>query len=595
MNGADYWGFQPWNVALMGKVTGNTSYCTWAVSKTDAAVAAEEALIANGQAPTVAGDSYLDVGGTIGNMAIVYDWCRAQTTAAQRARWMNFGNQAVWNVWNYTQATWGGRSFPWTGWSVDNPSNNYYYSFLRATMLLSLATYGENSQAPTWLNKFRTDKIANQLVPTFTRDLTGGGSREGTGYGVAMKGLFDLYYWWEKSTGERIADLTPHTLASMDKMVHDIVPTLDRVAPTGDHARDSTATLFDYHREYLEILARLYPNDTMAGVSKTLLAASSVPSMTQAFETWIDYVYDASDIVAQPLSRLSTAHWGSGTGQFTARSAWSNTANYTNFICGAYTESHAHHDQGSFVLFKGNWLAFDENIFSHSGLSQAELPHNLVRIEQNGTVVPMTYNTSCSMGALADNASYAYALADITPNYAGKSVVSKVQREFLMIKPGVVVLLDRVATSGSNVKRIWTLNLPATPSVTGDRLTVTNGANRLDLIRLAPTGLTSQVLSWPSLDSDMSGGTRVDVADSASNTSVFLNVLGTDGVVTTAVRSDATGQAGALITLADGSSALVRFNTATSGGTLELRNASGAVTSSGALPTAVQTPARFAN
>jgi len=181
-----------------------------------------------------------------------------------------------------------------------------------------------------------------------------------------MKGLFDLYYWWEKSTTERIADLTPHTLASFDKFMHDIVPTLDRVAPTGDHARDSTASLFDYHREYLEILSRLYPADVMAGLSKTLLSQSSVKSMSQGFEAWIDYVYDQSDIATQPMTRLPTAHWGAGTGQFSMRSAWATDASYANLICGPYTESHAHHDQGSFVFFKGNWLAFDENIDSHS-------------------------------------------------------------------------------------------------------------------------------------------------------------------------------------------------------------------------------------
>ena len=595
ISAGDVYNFSPWNAALVGQVTGTASYCTYAVNKTDSFVASEEALIAGGQVPTVAGDSYLDVGGIIGNVAIVYDWCRSQTTSAQRTRWMNYANQAVWNVWNYNQAKWGAKTFAWSGWSIDNPSNNYYYSFLRATMLLGLATSGENAQAQTWLDKFRTEKIGNQLVPTFTRDLTGGGSREGTGYGVAMKGLFDLYYWWEKSTTERIADLTPHTLASFDKFMHDIVPTLDRVAPTGDHARDSTASLFDYHREYLEILSRLYPADVMAGLSKTLLSQSSVKSMSQGFEAWIDYVYDQSDIATQPMTRLPTAHWGAGTGQFSMRSAWATDASYANLICGPYTESHAHHDQGSFVFFKGNWLAFDENIDSHSGIVQSESPHNLVRIEQNGAVVPQAWNASCSMAALADNSGYAYGLAVVTPMYGGQAAVSKVEREFLMIKPGTLIVLDRVATSGTNVKRIWTLNLPGTPTVSGDQLSAMSGTNQLDVVRLSPAGLTSKVLSWPSLDSDMNAGSRVDVEDSAGTSSLFLHVLGADHAFSTAVRSDATGQIGAQITLADGSTALVRFNTASTGGTIELRNKSGLVVSTGSLPTSIQAPPRLAN
>jgi hypothetical protein len=591
--GGDLYDFQPWNVALMGQVTGTPSYCNYAVAQTDAFVSSEEALIKGGRAPTVAGDSYLDVGGIVGNLSIVYDWCRPQMTSAQRTRWMNYGNQAVSNVWNYKTATWGGKSFPWTGWAVDDPSDNYYYSFLRATMTLGLATYGENSQAQTWINQFRTVKIANQLVPTFTSDLAGGGSREGTGYGVAMKGLFDLYYWWEKSTGERIADLTPHTLSSLDKMVHDIVPTLDRISPTGDQSRDSTASLFDYHREYLEILSRLYPTDRMSGVSKTLLAASSVPTMSQYFEYWIDYVYDQADITAQPLSLVQTAHWGSGTGQFSVRSAWANTATYANFICGPYTQSHAHQDQGSFVLYKGVWQAVDEDIYSHSGLASSVPPHNLVRVEQNGNVVQQGWETSCKMKALANGASYAYALADLGGTYAESGVVPQMQREFVMVKPGVVVLFDRVTTTGTGMRRIWSLNLPSAPSVSGDSLSLTQGAHVLKVQRLAPTGLTWSVQSWPSLDSDMGSGARVDVAHSSTNSSQFLNVLGTDGAFTKAVRSDATGQVGTLITLPDGGTALIRFNTATTGGTIELRNSSGAVTSTGALPTTIQAPGRF--
>ncbi|MFT3859678.1 MAG: hypothetical protein QM742_19950, partial [Aquabacterium sp.] len=251
--------------------------------------------------PEVAGDSYLEIGRLVGDVALVYDWCYPKLTAAQRIRWTNYMNQAIWNVWNYSKANWApisstaittnftaGKSFPWSGWSIDNPSNNYYYSFLRATMLAGLATRGENSSAQTWIDQFRTNKIGNQLVPTFNRDLPGGGSREGTGYGNAMRSLFQLYDWWERSTGERIATLTPHTQSSAFWLAHSIVPTLDRLVATGDHARDSTAALFDYHREYLLGITSLFPQDKMSAVSKIILDNSSVKTMGYGFESWVD-------------------------------------------------------------------------------------------------------------------------------------------------------------------------------------------------------------------------------------------------------------------------------------------------------------------
>ena len=84
-------------------------------AEVDAFVASEEAKIAAGQAPEVAGDSYLEVGPVIGNVASVYDWCRPQMSTAQRTRWVRYANQAVWNVWHPDEATWNGVSAPGGG------------------------------------------------------------------------------------------------------------------------------------------------------------------------------------------------------------------------------------------------------------------------------------------------------------------------------------------------------------------------------------------------------------------------------------------------------------------------------------------------
>ena len=576
--------FQPWYAALLYQLTGDKRYASYAVEETEKFIVAEEEKIARNQRAAVAGDSYLEVGQTIGNVALVYDWCHSLLTPEQRARWVSYSNVAVGNVWNHTGAKWGNTTYAWSGWSVDNPSNNYYYSFLRATMLLGLATHGENPQAPAWIDKFRTAKIENQLIPTFTRELQGGGSREGTGYGTAMKNLWQLYDWWERSTGERIATRTPHTLASMAHLMHSIVPTLDRLAPTGDHARDSTAALFDYHREYLLELMSIFPQERLSGAAKSLLDASSVPRMSQYFEYFVDYIYEPPQLSATALTDLSTTYWGPGTGQLMMRSGWDTGAAFSNFICGPYSESHAHHDQGSFVVYRGSWLAYDANVDSASGIEQGEEMHNLVRITQGGSTVAQREGAPrCNLLALADNAQFTYAVADVTPIYNGNAAVTKVQREFLFIRPSTFVVFDRVVT-GTNTSKIWTLNLPGTPSLSGNLISYVNGANRLDVRRVAPTNLTSTL-----------SGRRVEVADSAAGQSLFLNVLGTNGSVTNAVAANGTDQTGAQITLSDGRTATVRFSNSGTGGTLELPAFNGAAAFSGSLPTTVVAPPLFRN
>jgi len=592
--GRNAYAFQPWYAALMFQLTGQERYADYAITQTDAYVASEEARISKGEAASVAGDSYLEVGTFIGNVALVYDWCYPKLTAAQRSRWIAHSNNAVANVWNHTGATWGNTKFAWTGWSVDNPSNNYYYSFLRATMLVGLATNGENAAAPRWIQMFRTSKLENQLFPTFNRDLQGGGSREGTGYGTAMKSLWQLYDWWEHSTGERISDRTPHTLASMAHLMHSIVPTLDRLAPTGDHARDSTAALFDYHREYLLELQTLFPNERLSGVARTLLESSSVPTMKSPFMYFADFLYEQPDIPRRPLSDLSTAYYGSGTGQFAMRSSWDKAATYANFICGPYTESHAHRDQGSFVLFKGSWLATDSNMYSHSGIEQEESLHNLVRFENAGETIKQAYGTTCHLMALANTPEYAYAAARVTPNYRGNPAVTKSERDVLFIKPDTVVVFDRAA-SRAGIRRVWTLNLPGAPTVNGEALSYVDGRNRLDVQRLSPTGLTSEVRAWPDLKKEMRAGARVDVADTSTGPSAFLHVLSVNGAVIATSRSDGQDQTGAMIKFADGRVATVRFSTQGSGGWLELRGVDQNVQFTGALPTTVNPPPLFVN
>jgi hypothetical protein len=275
--GADIWGFQVWHAALLGQLTGDPKYCAKSVAVVDALVAAEEASIASGTQPEVAHDSYLKVGDIIGDVALTYDWCFDVVTPAQKTRWLAYANQAVWNVWHPSEAKWGGTTMTWSGWSTNNPSNNYYYSFLRATMLLGLATKGETPEGDTWITQFRDTKVLGQLVPTFEAQLQGGASREGTAYGVSMRMLWHLYDVWMATTGEKLQSKTHHARESIRAFVHQVVPTLDRFAPTGDQPRDATATFFDYQRQYLQELIQLYPNDVVAPSAKTLLASSNVP------------------------------------------------------------------------------------------------------------------------------------------------------------------------------------------------------------------------------------------------------------------------------------------------------------------------------
>jgi hypothetical protein len=556
VGGSDIWGFQAWYSALLGQLTGTASYCTKAIANVDAQVSAAEAKIAAGSQPDVAGDSYLGVGEMIGDVALVYDWCYGAVTSTQKTRWLKYANQAVWNVWHPTQAVWGSKTFTWSGWSVNNPSNNYYYSFLRATMLLGLAEKGESSYGDTWIAQFRQTKILDQLVPTFNADLVGGASREGTGYGVAMRRLWELYDFWCATTGEAIGRRTNHTRASMLAFIHQVVPTLDKVAPTGDQSRDSTAAFFDYHRNYLQELISLMPTDSVSGRARTLLEASSVPAMGSGFMVVYDFLYDRPDVIKRSLSALNTAYHARGIGELYARSDWGKSATWINLIAGPYTESHAHQDQGSLMIYKGSWLGYDAVIKSHSGLDQRTTAHSLVRIDSGGVPVTQVASTTSKLAALHQGPGYVYASADVTAAYAGKSAVGKVHREVMFLQPNAIVVFDRV-TSASGTAQTWQLATPVQPSISGSSATITNAGHSLKVTRVSGGGAMS-VYSY-SADSDYSGGYRLDEKVTGGDVR-YLHVLSLDGAVSSTASAGTTSQPGVTINLASGGSATVKFN-----------------------------------
>jgi hypothetical protein len=572
VSGGDVYNFHAWNGALMGQLTGNAGYCTKAIAMVEAQVVAAEVKIAAGAAPEVAADSYLGIGDMIADLALTYDWCFDKVTSSQRTRWLAYANQAVWNVWHHATARWGNVTIPWTGWAVDDPSDNYYYQFLRATMLLGLAAHGEDAQADTWLAQFRDTKIFGQLIPTFDADLVGGGSREGTGYGVAMRVLWEMYDFWKSTTGESLSTKTRHTRASMLSFIHQLVPTIDRVAPTGDLSRDSTAAFFDYHRSYLQELVQLFPNDPLSGRAKTLLAGSSVPAMTQGFMFAYDLMYDNSNITATPVDGLGTSYYAPGIGEIYSRSGWDTHATWVNMIAGPYTQSHAHQDQGSIMIYKDGWLAFDSVVDSHSGLTQATTAHSLVRIDSGGTPVRQVANTTSTVEALHRGEGWLYTSADLTPAYDGNAAVQKVNREMLYLKPDVVVVFDRVQT-GSGTTQTWQLATPVSPAISGNSATV-SGAHQLHVQKIS--GGSSMSVHDFAGDGDYTTGFRLDEAQ-AGGDQRYLHVLSIDGSVVSSTASGDPAHPGVTIRLSDAREVTIAFNRDTVGASLTIDGATTAL------------------
>ncbi|MDQ3297590.1 MAG: hypothetical protein M3619_13450, partial [Myxococcota bacterium] len=228
-----------------------------------------------------------------------------------------------------------------------------------------------------------------------------------------------------------------------------------------------------------------------------------------------------------------------------------------------YTQSHAHQDQGSIMIYKGGWLAYDPNIDSRSGLRQEVGAHSLVKIVDGGDPVEQRSDTTSKLVALHRGPGWLHAAADLTPAYKGHAAVQKVQRELVYLEPDIVVVYDRV-TSRAAGQQVWQLASPASPMISGARATFAANGHTLVVHRIQPATATTTVHSYAS-DSDFSGGFRLDTTV-AGGDQRFLHVLAVDGAVTaTTAEAD-----GVTITLASGGTARVRFQRDEIGGSLTL-------------------------
>lgn len=501
----DY-GFEPQHAAMMFRITNQASYCTYAVQfaeTCDAArnryedpgcgVQAAEAAIAANQRPQVAGDSYLEVGPIIGSLAITYDWCSAQMTAAQRTRWATYINQTIYNVWHPTTARWGNTSYPWSGWSIDNPGNNYYYSFLEATMYWALA-----SRDAALLKTVRDEKL--KALVDYYAGIPGGGSREGTGYGASHMRLFQLYQVWKDSTGEDLSQLNSHMNDSIRFWVHATTPNRAYYAPVGDLARASFPDLFDYHRRIMLEARNLTPVTALKDLASWWLNHISVTQMSRRIDSQWDLIPAGTNNAATPTEPLT--YRATGVGRIFARTGWDTNAMWMTFTAGVYNESHAHQDQGSFDLANNAWLAVSNNIYSSSGIEQSTDYHNVVRFVQNGTIVPQREGTTSTMtvNQLAATGEVDVT-GNLTPAYGSNTAVQNWTRRVQFAQRKLTVT-DQF-TLGAGTQGIFQVHVPVQPTVSGNLIT----AGSLRIRVLSPASPTISVVSQGRYRVDIAGGT----------------------------------------------------------------------------------------
>lgn len=506
ISGPQAYGYRALHPALVWQATGNPLYRNEAIAVMEEFMNGELAAIQAGDRPSVAFDSYLYAGDVLEDLSSVYAWCQASLSAQQMADWSAYAEQTLFNIWNPDQASWGGTPHPWSGWSTQNPGNNYYYSFLGATLYWAIA-----SGNTTWLDFACSDRWP--LLLSFFAALDGGGSREGTGYGTSHMRLFRLYHLWQSATGNALASTINHPRHSIDYWIHAVVPTLDYFAPIGDQARVSDAPLYDYQRNLMLRLLDLFPATQEAGRAAWWLNHISVSEMTSPF----NYQHELKAVTEPELAPSVLVHHATGVGHFFARSAWNADAVFLAMVAGPYEESHAHRDQGAFMLYHQGWQAVTQNIHSHSGIQQDAEVHNVLRFVQGGNTLQPAQGTTSTLNWSSTGAAVVVN-ADLTPAFAPHAGISSWTRQVTF--SGLTTLIQDQYAVQSGVSAIWQINVPVEPHIQGNEIHAGNLTIRPQL----PANPSVEILHWPTVDADHLSGYKVSLSGGSGSYQVELEI-----------------------------------------------------------------------
>lgn len=502
--------FSALDAAYAYRITGDESYRTLAISIVDAEVTAAEVRIANNLVPVIANDSYLEVGPRLTALSVVYAWC--EPTSSQQTRWAAYAERAIGNLSDHQNAYWGVTPAPWSGWSVNDPGNNYYYSFCIATATWALAS--GNTTLLTYLDEQKLNPLR-----TYMANMLGGGSREGTGYGVSLMSLFDLYIFWRDSGQPELANFSGHLTGSIFYWVHATLPTLDRYCPIGDLSRESYPNLFDYHRSMMLKARELTTSQEAKDTASWWLNNISVQTMQQGWQR----KYNLLPAGNYTLPPTDLSYRAEGAGCLFARTSWATDAVYCHFLAGTYDQSHAHQAQGSFVFFRNDFEAVTSNIYSDSGIANLVTNQNVLRFNRaNNSLIPQTYGEAVMSSNTNDSDGNFYAIATLT-NIMNDSSIELWRRD-MVFQSGVLNILDRY-TVNSGTTATFQICTPTLPVLNGNVLTVGD----LQVIMFDPYLPTVNIVDMTLFNADFNSSYRVDIGAGEGRYEIELRSIAHSG------------------------------------------------------------------
>jgi hypothetical protein len=249
----------------------------------------------------------------------------------------------------------------------------------------------------------------------------------------------------------------------------------------------------------------------------------------------------------EDFSTLPTTYYAPGSsGHLYMRSDWSEKATVIGLQLGQLVEGHGHVDAGTFQMMRGTrWLSKESTGYSRSfkGASCGETgAHNGIRF--NGRGIPSrTFRAADGLRGLEACPEYTNVVVDLTKAYLQwrgtpkhENVhVNRCIRQFLFLRPNILVLFDRAETASPEVHQQVLIHFPEKPEIRDGNLVIgINGDQQLACLTLWPARHGYEIVDegdTPDRRPSSSPGWfqwRLEVTQSGATEQYSLNVLVAD-------------------------------------------------------------------
>jgi hypothetical protein len=428
----------------------------------------------------------------IGEEAIVtFDWCYSHFTPTQRDTF-----KTRWNNWItiLNAKTWGGEGME---------DNNYYWGYMRNSILMGIATWGENTvgsvdKAREFLLHGYDTRFLNWLMSYYPHELAGGVPPEGTAYGRVMFDYHLLPFLTLRNLGEDPFNRMRFWKESVYYTAYSMTPALT-AGPTGPENCSASLTWqqFPFADDerfsqcgYSGLRQADYGNGMLtyanlfADRDSGKLARLIRNTVGQTPSPWLRaYFADVAPANNFAFNQLPLDYHAAASRSVYMRSAWTANTSSIAFMLGrSPAAGHKHFDAGSFQWWRnGRWLSRESTGYVGSGQSVVGLDgigrvdvnhpaaHNTVLFEGKANINGSTETPGAQslpegntdMLRLYANADFVYGAADLVKGYRYRQGPNRCRydwpyaqnavREWVYLRAiETMVTIDRLTGSGDS-------------------------------------------------------------------------------------------------------------------------------------------------